>query len=131
MRPSSCKSNLRQVRIDPQKKKLKMQDESRSITNDQRHNRKMLCPKRGRPPTNNTTLTKYIWNKHKLTITPLKIILQSSTRIIYDKEVSENIFSIPIAKSQISRWDTIRGVSSLYSFRETQTLTYFFIQWLR
>ena len=27
-----------------------------------------------------------IWNKHKLTRTPPKIILQSSTRIIYDKE---------------------------------------------
>ena len=32
---------------------------------------------------------------------------------------------------QISQWDTMKGVSSLYSFWETQTLSYFFIQRLR
>ena len=32
---------------------------------------------------------------------------------------------------KISQWDTTRGISSLYSIRGTQTVTYFFIQQLR
>ena len=39
--------------------------------------------------------------------------------------------NIQSQECKISRWDTMKGVSSLYSFRETHTLTYFFIQQLR
>ena len=79
-----------------------MQDESRSITNDQRHIRKnpqLLTSSNGESwishknaPRENIFLQttrpsqKYIWNKYKLTRTPPEINFQSSTRTIYDKE---------------------------------------------
>ena len=43
-------------------------------------------PKRKRLPADKRPSQKYIWNKHKLTGTPPKIILQSSTRTTYYKE---------------------------------------------
>ena len=75
-----------------------MQDKSRSITNDQRHIRKNpliasvfgwreLDLSQKTPSCRQHDPHKSIFgNKHKLTETHPKIILQSSTRTIYDKE---------------------------------------------